>query len=128
MARFHDMHQNRMHAALGVTVGKITLLHGQKLNVVLRKRAGLAQLADQKIGERLLGLAPSGESYIFCKNNANLTAADIAGAGKSVPAGDYRGREFAGACFDPNGDVMFVNMQSPGITYAIWGPWARGNL
>lgn len=41
--------------------------------------------------------------------------------------GDYRGREFAGASFDPSGDVMFANMQSPGITYAIWGPWARGN-
>ena len=58
MACFRDMHQNRLHAALGVTVGKITLLHGQELNVVFRQGANLAQLADQKIGKRLLGLPP----------------------------------------------------------------------
>lgn len=104
-------------------------------NITVSPRGGVVLCEDgggvndvYGFGERLLGLAPTGESYIFCKNNANLTAADIAAAGKSVPAGDYRGREFGGACFDPSGDVMFVNMQSPGITYAIWGPWARGNL
>jgi secreted PhoX family phosphatase len=79
-------------------------------------------------GERMLGLNADGSSYVFCKNNTVLTAASLAGAGKSVAPGDYRGREFAGACFDAAGRVMFANMQSPGITYAIWGPWARGNL
>ena len=79
-------------------------------------------------GERMLGIAPDGSSYVFCKNNTVLTAGDVAGAGKAVAPGDYRGREFAGACFDAGGDVLFANMQSPGITYAIWGPWARGNL
>ena len=65
----------------------------------------------------------------------DITADDIiavvnrkGGAGKTVTPGDYRGREFAGVCFEPKGKVMFVNMQSPGITYAIWGPWKRGNL
>jgi hypothetical protein len=24
--------------------------------------------------------------------------------------------------------VLFVNIQVPGITFAIWGPWERGNL
>ncbi|WP_293106543.1 alkaline phosphatase PhoX [Moorena sp. SIO3I6] len=31
--------------------------------------------------------------------------------------------EFAGACFSPNGRIMFVNIQEPGITFAIVGPW-----
>jgi len=104
-------------------------------NVTVSPRGGVVLCEDGGgvndafgFGERLLGLAQTGDSYIFCKNNANLSAGDIAGAGKSVAPGDYRGREFAGVCFDPKGHVMFVNMQSPGITYAIWGPWAKGNL
>jgi secreted PhoX family phosphatase len=31
--------------------------------------------------------------------------------------------EFAGATFSPDGETLFVNMQDPGQTFAIWGPW-----
>jgi len=31
--------------------------------------------------------------------------------------------EFCGACFSPDGSTMFVNVQSPGYTFAIKGPW-----
>lgn len=31
--------------------------------------------------------------------------------------------EFAGATFSPTGRTLFVNLQSPGMTLAIWGPW-----
>jgi secreted PhoX family phosphatase len=33
--------------------------------------------------------------------------------------------EFAGACFSPDETTLFVNMQTPGITFAISGPWHR---
>jgi len=35
----------------------------------------------------------------------------------------YNDSELAGACFAPDGRTLFVNMQEPGITFAIWGPW-----
>ena len=31
--------------------------------------------------------------------------------------------ELAGACYSPDGAVMFVNVYSPGKTLAITGPW-----
>lgn len=33
--------------------------------------------------------------------------------------------EFAGACFSPDGSTLFVNAQSPGITFAVTGPWRK---
>ncbi|MEZ5346227.1 MAG: DUF839 domain-containing protein [Pyrinomonadaceae bacterium] len=35
--------------------------------------------------------------------------------------------EFAGTCFSPNGDVLFANIQEPGMTLAIWGDWKNFN-
>lgn len=31
--------------------------------------------------------------------------------------------EFAGATFSPSGQTLFANIQEPGLTLAIWGPW-----
>jgi secreted PhoX family phosphatase len=31
--------------------------------------------------------------------------------------------EFAGACFSPDGQTLFVNLQSAGLTLAVRGPW-----
>jgi uncharacterized protein len=37
----------------------------------------------------------------------------------------HEGRgEFCGACFSPDGRTLFVNVQTPGMTYAITGDWA----
>jgi secreted PhoX family phosphatase len=33
--------------------------------------------------------------------------------------------EFCGACFSPDGRVLFVNVQAPGMTFAITGPWEQ---
>ena len=36
--------------------------------------------------------------------------------------------EWAGACYSPDGKWLFVNIQTPGITFAITGPWWQGPL
>ncbi|MBM3341772.1 MAG: DUF839 domain-containing protein [Betaproteobacteria bacterium] len=79
-------------------------------------------------GARLFGLMPDGQPYMFAKNNLNFTTAQYAAVGKSVTGGNQVGNEFAGACFDPTGRLLFVNIQTPGITFVITGPWARGTL
>jgi secreted PhoX family phosphatase len=44
-------------------------------------------------------------------------------------SGDFTGSEWAGATFEPkNGNWLFVNIQTPGITFAITGPWQQGSL
>lgn len=104
-------------------------------NVAISPRGGIAMCEDGGgaedefgFGERVMGLQTSGESFIFAKNNVVLTAEQIAAAGKNCEPGDYRGTELAGVCFDPEGEIMFVNVQTPGVTFAIWGPWERGPL
>ncbi len=107
-------------------------------NVTVSPRGGVLLCEDGGgvedafgIGERLMGLTPAGETYIFAKNNVMLSPSEIQAAGKSaefVEEGDHRSNEFAGATFDPSGRWLFVNTQSPGITFAITGPWERGLL
>lgn len=43
-------------------------------------------------------------------------------------SGDFRGSEWAGVHFSPDGVWMFVNIQTPGITLAITGPWSELGL
>jgi secreted PhoX family phosphatase len=74
-------------------------------------------------GTRLIGLTEEGDSFAFAKNRVVIEAGAVAKAGKHVAAGDYRGEEWAGCCFDARGEVLFANVQVPGITFAIWGPW-----
>lgn len=104
-------------------------------NITVSPRGGIVLCEDgdsvtdaDGTGVRLLGLTAAGDSYAFAKNNVVLTPAQLAAADKRVVPGDYRGAEWAGVCFDPAGEVMFANIQRPGITFAIWGPWERGNL
>ena len=39
--------------------------------------------------------------------------------------GNYRDSEWCGACFSPDGRWLFANLQKPGITVAITGPWEQ---
>ncbi len=49
---------------------------------------------------------------------------EITSVVKNVMAG-FETREFAGVTFSPDGQTLFLNIQVPGVTFAIWGPWDR---
>ena len=66
----------------------------------------------------------TGNTFTFAKNNIVLGSAYNA----AIPAGDYRQNEWAGACYSPDGKWLFVNIQTPGVTFAITGPWHLGPL
>lgn len=125
--------------------GSLTLLYAAAAlvagnnpdNITYSPRGGLLSCDDGTNvddgfgpGNRMMGYTSAGEAYIFGKNNIQLTNADIAKMGRTgqFAADDYRDQEFAGATFDPTGHTLFVNIQTPGVTAAIRGPWARGNL
>lgn len=88
-------------------------------NITVSPRGGIVICEDATGTCHLRGLSPRGEIFPFARNLQN-------------------DQEFAGATFSPDGRVLFVNIQgiTPpdgdptrfGKTFAIWGPWERGEL
>jgi secreted PhoX family phosphatase len=58
---------------------------------------------SETVANRLIGLTPAGEPYSLALMHEQT--------------------ELAGACFSPDGRVLFVNVYSPAKTLAITGPW-----
>jgi uncharacterized repeat protein (TIGR03803 family) len=73
-------------------------------NIVIAPNGELFLCEDGDGTDYIVGVTATGTLYKFAKNALNTS-------------------EFAGVCFSPDGQTMFVNMQTPGITLAIWGPW-----
>ena len=104
-------------------------------NIVVTPRGALILCEDNSgatanDSERMLGVTLAGDIFTFAKNNLDFTAA---GLGSFTRSGftynlNLRQAEWAGACFDESGEWMFVNIQTPGITFAITGPWSKGPL
>ena len=70
------------------------------------------------------GLTPTGEVFPFAQNTVVLPEDGLAGS--TVRAGSYTGSEWCGSTFEPkNGNWFFANAQTPGITFAITGPWRK---
>lgn len=96
-------------------------------NICVSPRGGIVLCEDGNEGEYVHGLNTDGEIFPFARNDVVIPAGGV--PGKSVAAGDYRGSEWCGSTFEPrNGNWLFVNAQSPGITFAITGPWKSGSL
>ncbi len=81
---------------------------------------GLILCEDASGGpSRLLWRSMQGQLRVLAES-----AVRLAGERNGL-AGDHRGSEWAGACFSPDGRWLFVNLQQPGITLAITGPWPQ---
>ena len=78
-------------------------------NVTVSPRGGVLLCEDHDGYDRLIGLDPQGRPFEFARNRLS-------------PG------EFAGVTYGPAGNWLFVNIQRPGMTLAITGPWQRGCL
>ena len=74
------------------------------------------------------GLVVSQRASTPLAAKAMITRAPRSGNDRLQQAGDYRQNEWAGACYSPDGNWLFVNIQTPGVTFAITGPWGHGPL
>lgn len=66
---------------------------------------------------RLIGFTPEGESYVLALHTippSNLEEEEL-------PANFLS--EVAGPAFSPDGQTLFFNVQEPGVTFAVWGPF-----
>jgi uncharacterized protein len=81
-------------------------------NLCVSPNGGLILCEDGHNEQYVRGLTRDGRIFDFAKN--------------ILPG--FEGKEFAGATFSPDGQTLFVNIQTPGLTLAIWGPWERGAL
>jgi secreted PhoX family phosphatase len=74
-------------------------------NIVASPRGDLIMCEDGGGDQFVRAVAPDGLIYPIARN------------------ADTRKSEFCGCCFSPDGRVLFVNIQSPGVTLAITGDW-----
>jgi len=81
-------------------------------NITVSPRGSLVLCEDGGGANFLRGLTLDGKIFDFARNAVR----------------GFEGNEFAGACFGQRGQTLYVNIQTPGITFAIWGPWTRGPL
>ena len=61
---------------------------------------------DGNGSDRIIGIRKDGSSYQIGKNILNDS-------------------ELAGACFSPDGKILFVNIYKPAMTIAISGDWEK---
>lgn len=92
-------------------------------NLAVSPRGGLVLCEDGSfVPQRLHSLTPDGQLNELARNNVQLSGE------RNGISGDFRDKEWAGASFSPDGHWLFVNLQTPGITFAITGPWESVGL
>jgi hypothetical protein len=82
---------------------------------------GLVENADN------LTIAPNGDIFL-CEDGPDsdgLTRITVEGELERFAINRMNNSEFAGACFSPDGETLFVNIQTPGLSLAITGPWLK---
>jgi secreted PhoX family phosphatase len=66
---------------------------------------------------RLIGFTPEGESYVFALHSIPFPTLEEEGLSENFLS------EVAGPTFSPDGQTLYFNVQSPGVTFAGWGPF-----
>ena len=72
-----------------------------------------------------LTMAPWGD-LIVCEDTSNhcgLVGIRPDGTQYQLADNTHSNSELAGVCFAPDGKTLFLNIQYPGTTVAITGPW-----
>ena len=77
-------------------------------NTVVAPWGDLWFCEDGEGDDRVMGITPNGQTYEFARNRLNDS-------------------ELAGCTFSPDGRTFFVNIQNPGLTFVIQGPFWRIN-
>jgi secreted PhoX family phosphatase len=75
-------------------------------NITVSPHGGLILAEDGAGVQHLVGVTSQGKAYALARN-------------------EYNSSEFCGPAFSADGTTLFVNIQSPGFTLAITGPWGR---
>jgi secreted PhoX family phosphatase len=97
-------------------------------------RASTVKLVVQSPGMGVLDapdnitVGPDGRLYL-CEDGGGdqfIVSVNSQGDLSQVAKNILNGNEFCGACFSHNGRFMFVNIQTPGMTLVIDGPWLKG--
>ena len=73
-------------------------------NVCVAANGDLVVCEDGRGDQFVVGLTGHGRFYPIARNAHNQS-------------------EFAGACWSPDHRTLFFNIQDPGVTFAVWGPW-----
>lgn len=75
-------------------------------NITVAPWGDILVCEDGSGGNSVAGVTPEGKVYPLLRNVANES-------------------EFTGGVFSPDGSTFFVNIQTPGVTIAVWGAWRR---
>ena len=73
-------------------------------NIAIAPWGDLLICEDGPKDNRVVGITTSGTYYVLARNALNDS-------------------ELTGGVFSPDGSTFFLNIQSPGVTFAITGPW-----
>ncbi|PWE18006.1 hypothetical protein DDZ18_05380 [Marinicauda salina] len=82
-------------------------------NITVAPWGDLIVVEDGPAEQYIRGVTPEGRLYTIGRNAAS-------------EGGEYS--EITGPCFSPDGSILFFNVQRPGRTFAVRGPWARRSL
>lgn len=101
--------------------GRLTLLHesGDPFALNMPDNLCLDKAGKVIICEDNKDSVQKSEVHLRIMNRDGLFGTPLA---KNIYPGFEKG-EFAGATFSPDFKTLFVNIQDPGLTLAIWGPW-----